>query len=313
MSDKRNNPPEQFPSNLQLQQSAITPAPGQAVCATCAKPLKPGARFCGKCGSRYEPRPTVTPPLPVCRNCGTPLEPDLRFCCNCGTRVLPTTGAFPIQPQLESPPPLEPAYSNQPPPIPSYQSPGPAMSNIPFAPPVARRKTGRIIAIVAVICVSAAILVYTISFLKYRAGWLEKISSGRTLDPSNPLGDLTGNTASSSDMASGKYADFVEMAESMMKSLEQCIIEMESASSASEVASALNAMADTKQSWKSRGKVLDEKYPDFANPDKFPPELKPLADKMKALGGRFGQAMQKASKYADDPEVRAAMKRVQQG
>jgi len=208
----------------------------------------------------------------------------------------------------------------------SYQSPGPAASDIPFtppmgpsvypppmpAPPVVRRKTGLIIAIIAVICVSAAILVYTTSFLKYRAGWQERIKSGSTLDPSDPLGDLTGNTASSSDMASGKYADFVEMAERMAKSLEQCTAEMESASSASEVASALNTLADAKKVWKLRGKALDEKYPEFKDPDTLPPELKPLADRMKALGGRFGQAMQKANKYADDPEVRAAMKRVQQ-
>jgi VWFA-related protein len=70
------------------------PAPPPAVaqptvCLYCRAPLKPGAKFCNKCGATQTIAPPVAPPViaaqpAVCPQCGAPLRPGAKFCAKCG-------------------------------------------------------------------------------------------------------------------------------------------------------------------------------------------------------------------------------------
>ncbi len=65
------------------------------LCSNCGRPLRPGARFCGHCGT---PVP-VSPPAPseapvatggeVCPHCGKPVRPGAKFCNSCGKPITP--------------------------------------------------------------------------------------------------------------------------------------------------------------------------------------------------------------------------------
>ncbi len=77
-------------------------------CIKCGNPLKPNARFCGKCGEVVmqvdKPIQPGPPETPVCISCGTELLPGIKFCTVCGARV-----DSPVQqvqlPQVFPPPP----------------------------------------------------------------------------------------------------------------------------------------------------------------------------------------------------------------
>ncbi|MCX6251257.1 MAG: zinc-ribbon domain-containing protein [Bacteroidetes bacterium] len=60
-------------------------------CTKCGNPLKPNARFCGKCGEKViqvikpeQPEPVAAP---VCSSCGSVLIPGVKFCTACGAPV----------------------------------------------------------------------------------------------------------------------------------------------------------------------------------------------------------------------------------
>ncbi|OGS47495.1 MAG: hypothetical protein A3K66_06660 [Euryarchaeota archaeon RBG_16_67_27] len=56
---------------------AARPPEGEG-CPTCAGPLRPADRFCGKCGTRIEY---------ACPVCGAAIEASDSYCGACGTRV----------------------------------------------------------------------------------------------------------------------------------------------------------------------------------------------------------------------------------
>jgi hypothetical protein len=62
-----------------------------SICPNCGKPLRPGSRFCGNCGTTLpaSPRQAVAPAdaqpgAAVCPHCGKPLRSSSKFCSNCG-------------------------------------------------------------------------------------------------------------------------------------------------------------------------------------------------------------------------------------
>lgn len=61
------------------------------LCAQCGAELKPGMRFCSRCGAPAQP--VQVDLKPHCSECGAELKPDMRFCTRCGAPVqspLPT-------------------------------------------------------------------------------------------------------------------------------------------------------------------------------------------------------------------------------
>jgi hypothetical protein len=58
-------------------------------CVSCAAPLRPGARFCGRCGATQPAPPAAAGERrSFCDMCGRPLLPGASFCAACGTEVL---------------------------------------------------------------------------------------------------------------------------------------------------------------------------------------------------------------------------------
>ena len=91
-------------------------------CPNCGKPLRPGVRFCGNCGSQVPAGPAQTQgnaATTLCPHCNSPVREGAKFCNNCGKSldqaVQPTTpspgaarpaGAPPGSPPPVSPPPV---------------------------------------------------------------------------------------------------------------------------------------------------------------------------------------------------------------
>ena len=115
-------------------------------CPNCKRPLRPGARFCGFCGTTITlagpgaptPPPAKATPAPaggpVCPYCKAPLRPGVRFCANCG-KPLPGQSpvAAPVSPAAQAPgratpppvaPPPQPPAMARPPAIPKKRSRG---------------------------------------------------------------------------------------------------------------------------------------------------------------------------------------------
>ncbi len=66
---------------------AAKAAPGaKTLCVGCGADLRPGAKFCKKCGTVVGPKPGPATET-ACANCGKPIKPGAKFCAGCGTRV----------------------------------------------------------------------------------------------------------------------------------------------------------------------------------------------------------------------------------
>ena len=58
----------------------------QTFCVKCGADLRPGAKFCKKCGTVVSPKQSP-PSETACANCGKPIKPGAKFCAGCGTRI----------------------------------------------------------------------------------------------------------------------------------------------------------------------------------------------------------------------------------
>ena len=79
-------------------------------CIKCGNPLKPTARFCGKCGEilsqvdqPVQPQPVATL---VCNSCGLAILPGVKFCTTCGS---PASGSPSAPPVRTLPPVVKPS------------------------------------------------------------------------------------------------------------------------------------------------------------------------------------------------------------
>ncbi len=125
-------------------------------CPKCGNPLRPGARFCGNCGTVLPATPTPAAPRPapppvqstaqptpgkenLCPHCGKPVRPGAKFCNNCGKAI--GSGPLPAAPGAAQPAPVPPAPSGTP------VTPGPSSRPVPAAQQAARKPpTGPIVA-----------------------------------------------------------------------------------------------------------------------------------------------------------------------
>jgi phage shock protein A len=96
--------------------------------------------------------------------------------------------------------------------------------------------------------------------------------------------------------------------------MDEFLSDMEKAASADEVVAALNEAADTLKKLKPRMMALEEKYPELKNmgQGKLPEEFKEIEERMKKLMPKMMGLFGKIAKYAADPKVIEAQKRMQE-
>lgn len=66
------------------------PQPVVSTCPSCGAIVKPGQKFCTKCGATIQANTNRNPapqPMSNCPKCGKPLDPNDRFCTACGTKI----------------------------------------------------------------------------------------------------------------------------------------------------------------------------------------------------------------------------------
>lgn len=134
----------------------------QNTCPKCNRPVRPGAKFCGFCGTTLTPVRLAASPQPAknngaanCPHCNAPLRAGVKFCANCGKPVSDQKAngqaAGPVQPP--SPPPA-------PPPAPPKPAPEPTGRTSTARARRAKRSRGRYIiylVVLFVICLALAI------------------------------------------------------------------------------------------------------------------------------------------------------------
>lgn len=123
------------------------------ICSKCGKEVRPGARFCGSCGSPIEELQSPSPSLEeqtICPHCSKPIRKDAKFCPSCGLSIPAAAEVAPAAPTSEQPP-----GAAIPPPPPS--------SGIPLeTPPPGRSAFSRywwLILIIIILCLASSALV----------------------------------------------------------------------------------------------------------------------------------------------------------
>jgi DNA repair ATPase RecN len=96
---------------------------------------------------------------------------------------------------------------------------------------------------------------------------------------------------------------------------ENLVNDMEGANSADDLVAAINKFADKMKELKPKMKALEEKYPELKNmgkSDEVPAEFKEANERMEKLGPRLISLFGKLQKYATDPKVIEAQKKLQE-
>ncbi len=106
----------------------------------------------------------------------------------------------------------------------------------------------------------------------------------------------------------GKYADFKEYLNDLIKAQEDYISALERANSAKEVADAITALSDRMDKLAPRFNTLKKKYPDIniADKTKRPAELSEEFERIDGMGQRLLTVTMKMMKYMMDPDVMKA-------
>ena len=153
-------------------------------CPNCGKPIRPGTKFCGNCGTTIassiptkaaslsssrefrEPQTSVN----SCPHCGKPLRTNARFCNNCGKSILEGSHPEVVTPQIEPDSTPSSAQTLRSPQIPEVKSAPTEM-----AERKQRRKKvwiGVLIALFSISCIVVLAVVFL--YLRDPFGWFIK-------------------------------------------------------------------------------------------------------------------------------------------
>lgn len=112
----------------------------------------------------------------------------------------------------------------------------------------------------------------------------------------------------------GKYDDAIALTENMFKVMEDLTTGLETAKDENEVAGAFDKFTESFKKMLPKMVEMNKKYPELKDMQKNPPEeLKPLAEKSKAVSQKFmGAMMSVMGKYGESQVVKDAMMRMQQ-
>ena len=110
----------------------------------------------------------------------------------------------------------------------------------------------------------------------------------------------------------GKYSDVQETMEKYIAGNEEMAKALDGAKTAEDVVAAMNKMTETTKAIAPKMKEFDAKYPELKNQENPPAELKPLMDRMMAVGMKLIETMQKIAPYLSDAKVQEAQAKLQE-
>lgn len=110
----------------------------------------------------------------------------------------------------------------------------------------------------------------------------------------------------------GKYADAKKLMENFISATEDLVADLEKADDGKSVAAALTSYADIMKDVSVEMKAIAEKYPEIKDQKNPPEELKEVVKRMEEVMPKMMSAMMKLAKYAEDPDVMAAQKKMQE-
>lgn len=91
-------------SPFAASQIAASPSATSTACTSCGNTLKPGSKFCTKCGTKTQSAPIDAERDRACAICGAALRPEVRFCNACGAPAV-QTAQQPAPAPAPAPPP----------------------------------------------------------------------------------------------------------------------------------------------------------------------------------------------------------------
>ena len=110
----------------------------------------------------------------------------------------------------------------------------------------------------------------------------------------------------------GKYADAKKVMGDFISATNDFVSGLEKADDASGTAAVINAYADDMKGITAEMKKIQEKYPELKDQKNPPEELKDVVAQMEEVMPKMMGAMMKLAKYAQDEEVMAAQKKLQE-
>ena len=136
-------------------------------------------------------------------------------------------------------------------------------------------------------------------------GWLMRFSNVAVLM-------LVGVVLMAAACGGGKYNDVVEVNTRFVEAMQDYIISLDKATSAKEVAGAINRYADKIETLAPEMKAVRGKFPEVASNEDIPDELKALQQKSEELQQQVVGSYMNMMKYMMDTEVQKAHKRLQE-
>jgi diaminopimelate decarboxylase len=108
------------------------------------------------------------------------------------------------------------------------------------------------------------------------------------------------------------YKDFVKVNTQFIDAMDEYTSNMDQANDAASIADATNQFADPMEKLAPEMKKIRGKYPQLRDKTKIPEELRSLNERAKQVALKFPQTLMKPMQYAHDPDVMAAVQRLQQ-
>jgi hypothetical protein len=122
---------------------------------------------------------------------------------------------------------------------------------------------------------------------------------------------IVGLTACKKDeyAALGKYAEIGPVMDTMIKATEVYIADLDKATTADQIAAAMDVITEKMTALAPKMKAIGEKFPEFKSQENPPTELKPFNDRLEGMMGKMMGVMTKIAPFASDPKVMAAQER----
>ncbi len=108
----------------------------------------------------------------------------------------------------------------------------------------------------------------------------------------------------------GEYDEVIEYNDQFVSITKEYVNGLNTAESGKDVAKAMNKFADEFEKLIPKMKEVNQKFPDLQNTKDLPQELMTSQEEAKAVGMEFASSFMKSMKYAMEPEVAEAQKRM---